>query len=123
MTTDWFFSILDAAPYGAYAVDLNQTILFWNSSAERILGHKAEEVIGQSCCQVLKNLGEGASAPTCLGGCPSIESARAGRNAPIAHVWMLGASGQRKLLTVTPFVIPPTGAEQPVLVHLFHERG
>ena len=122
MTTDWFFSILDAAPYGVYAVDLDQTILFWNPSAERILGHKAEDVIGRRCCWALQNLAEGASTPICLGGCPSIESARAGRNAPIAHVWMLCASGRRKLLTVTPFVIPRARAEHPVLVHLFHER-
>jgi DNA-binding CsgD family transcriptional regulator len=122
VTTDWFFSILNAAPYGAYAVDLDQTILFWNRSAERILGHKAEGTIGRRCCQVLQNFEEGASTPICLGGCPSIESAKAGRDAPIVHAWMLCASGQRRLLTVTPFIIPQARAEQPVLVHLFHER-
>ena len=122
MTTDWFFSILDAAPYGAYAVDLDQTILFWNRSAERILGHRAEQVIGHPCCVVLQNLAEGASTPICTGGCPSIEFARAGRNAPVVHVRMLCASGRRKLLTVTPLVIPQARADQTVLVHLFHER-
>ena len=122
VTTDGFFSILDAAPYGAYAVNLDQTILFWNHSAQRILGHKAEEVIGRRCCQVLQNLAEGDSTPSCIGGCPSIEFAKAGRNAPIVHVRMLCASGQRKFLTLTPLVIPQTRADQAVLIHLFHER-
>ena len=29
------------APYGAYAIDLDQTIVFWNAQAEDILGHEA----------------------------------------------------------------------------------
>ena len=123
MTANWLFSILNVAPYGAYAVSLDQTILFWNRSAERILGHTATDAIGRHCYLVLNNLAEGASTPICLDGCPSIEFAKAGRSAPVVQLWMLCASGQRKLLTVTPLVIPQTGTDQPVLLHLFHERN
>ena len=30
-------NLLSQAPYGAYAVDMNRIITFWNRSAERIL--------------------------------------------------------------------------------------
>ncbi len=32
---------LNGAPYGAYAVNLDQIIRYWNRSAERITGHRA----------------------------------------------------------------------------------
>ena len=35
------------APYGVYAVDMDQRIVFWNSAAERILGHERENVLGR----------------------------------------------------------------------------
>ena len=46
-TTEGILDLLSAAPSGVYAVDVNQTIVFWNRSAEQILGHKASQVIGR----------------------------------------------------------------------------
>lgn len=120
-TTDWFFNVLNAASCGAYAVDLDRTILFWNRSAERILGHKAEEVVGLRCCRPLQDLPEEDSTLICLDGCPSVEFARAGLIPPVMHARMLCASGQSKLLAVTPLVTPLTQVDRTVLVRLFHE--
>ena len=39
-------NFLEGAPYGAFAVDMNKTILFWNRGAERILEHKADQALG-----------------------------------------------------------------------------
>ncbi len=122
MTTDGFFSMLNAAPYGVYAVDLNQTILSWNPEAERILGHRADQVVGRRCCQVLQGKAPEASTQVCGEGCPSATLAQAGRTAPVAHVWMLCASGERKQVTVTQLVVPHVSPDWTVLVHLFHER-
>ncbi len=36
-TTEGILDLLSAAPYGVYAVDVSQTIVFWNRSAEQIL--------------------------------------------------------------------------------------
>ena len=38
MIADDLFSLLEFAAFGAYAVSVDQTILFWNPEAERILG-------------------------------------------------------------------------------------
>lgn len=47
--------LLEEVPYGAYAVNLAQTIRFWNRSAECITGHRAQDVIGLRCFEVLRN--------------------------------------------------------------------
>ena len=114
--------MLSAAPYGVYAMDLHQTILFWNRSAGRILGYTSHQAIGHRCYEVLQGIPAEGSPPVCLEGCPSIRHARAGRNAPSFHVWVLCSSGQRKQVTVTPLGIPDVATNQMVLVHLFHER-
>ena len=42
-----FVHSLDTASYGVYVMDPQRRILFWNRGAERILGHRAEEVVGR----------------------------------------------------------------------------
>ena len=53
--TSSMYGLLSKAPYGVYAVDMSQTILFWNRSAEWILGHTAEEAVGLRCYEVLQS--------------------------------------------------------------------
>lgn len=113
--------LLSEAPYGAYAVDMSQTILFWNRSAERILGHTADEVIGLRCCQVLQGLLENGTTLVCAKGCTAVRYARAGQFPAVTHVMARCASGQRKPITITPLIVPQTHDAQPVLVNLFHE--
>ena len=113
--------LLNTAPYGAYAVDPSQTIRSWNPGAEQILGHRARDVIGQPCYQVLQGLSQHDSTPVCQQGCPSLLHTRQGRIPPVYGVRMLCASGRRKLVAVTPMVISAAEAGDIVLVHLFHE--
>ena len=70
--TSSMYGLLSKAPYGVYAVDMSQTILFWNRSAERILGHTADEAVGLRCYEVLQSLPESGTVPVCLQGCPAI---------------------------------------------------
>ena len=50
------------------------SILFWNRSAERILGHTADEAVGLRCYEVLRSLpesGDGPGLPARLPGYPA----------------------------------------------------
>lgn len=115
--------LMNEAPYGVYAVDMDQKIEFWNHSAERILGYKRSAVIGLRCYEVCASLPEEGSEPVCLNGCPSIRMAREGIIPPVVHVRMLCSSGERKPVTVTPFIIHrDEDDEENLLVHLFHEN-
>ena len=118
--TSSMYGLLSKAPYGVYAVDMSQTILFWNRSAERILGFKANQIIGRRCYEVLRNLPEEGSTPICIESCPSIRLAREGRIPPVVHVRMLCASGRRMQATITPITFPATRSNDSILVHLFH---
>ena len=110
------------APYGVYAVDMDQRIVFWNSAAERILGHRREEVIGQRCYEVCASLPQNGTSPICIEGCPSITMAKQGIIPPVSHVRMRQVSGERKPVTVTPLIIHMSPEDEPtILVHLFHE--
>lgn len=42
-------SILDNLHEGAYVLDKNRTIIYWNNGAKRITGYASNEVIGKSC--------------------------------------------------------------------------
>lgn len=113
--------LLDRAPYGAYAADLDQTVWYWNPAAERISGHSAAEVLGRPCYEVVQNLIDSSREPFCLDGCPSLRVVKAGRLPSVCHVLMLCATGQRKAVTLTPLVIGTDKGRDVVLVHLFRE--
>ena len=114
------FERLEDAPYGAYAIDLDQSLVFWNFEAERILGYRAEQVLGRKCYEVLQSLTVDGNTSVCGQNCPAVIAASQGRIHPVAYVQMLCASGARKLVTVMP-LIATNKTDQPVLIHMFHE--
>lgn len=116
-------SLLEDSPHGTYAVDLSQTIRFWNRSAERITGHKAEDVIGYPCYEVVQNCSTDEKAPWCRDGCPALQSIRENRIPSAYEVSMLCASGLRKTVGLTPMVVPEPLTPETLLVHLLHEPG
>ena len=119
MKADSLITLLDSVQSGAYAVSLDQTIIFWNRSAERILGLRSQEVVGRRCYDVLQGTASGSLTPECIGGCPSIRYLRAGLVPATTRLRMLTASGERKWVYVTPMVIGGGLRDAPVVVHLF----
>lgn len=47
-------SALTNSPDPAFATDRHNRIIFWNRSAERILGYSADEIVGLSCASALQ---------------------------------------------------------------------
>ena len=66
----WLDNLFD----GAYVVDRERVIQYWNKAAEELTGYSAEEVVGKSCADNILNHVDLAGNPLCLIGCPLQET-------------------------------------------------
>ena len=123
MTAAGLLGALATATCGAYGVTVDQTIVFWNGAAERILGFSSREVLGRRCYEVVGGLAQGALTPQCLKGCPSIRYLRSGLVPATSRLRVLCSSGERKWVNVTPMVVAGIFKDAPLLVHLFNDEG
>ena len=121
MSPHQIFQLLSTARFGAYAMSSDQVILFWNSGAQRILGHRSEDILGRRCHEVLWGLAPGGFTPECYRECPSIRDLRIGLATPPIELRMLCASGQRKLVALTTLVVSGVLEDGPLLAHLFRD--
>ena len=119
MTAAGLLTALADAPCGAYGVTVDQTIVFWNRAAERILGHASQEVLGRRCYEVLGGLAPGALSPQCSQGCPSLRYMRAGLVPATSRLHVLCPNGKRKWVSITPMVVAGILQDGPLLLHLF----
>lgn len=122
LTAHSIFTLLSPAPFGVYAVSPDQTILFWNREAERMLGYSSEEVMGRRCYEVMSGPQPTSFTAACSQGCPSMAALRSGRMPRQVEVTVVGASGERKELSVTPMIVSGIGDAASMVVHLFTER-
>ena len=123
LSTDGLFRLLTTTQFGAYAMNGSQTILFWNRGAEQILGHRTEQAVGRKCYEVVASLYPGNPTPECFEVYPSLRYLREGSEPPVRQVRMLCASGQRKLVTLIPLIVPPGVLRDGLmLVHLFYDH-
>lgn len=65
-----FAQLLENSFEGAYIVDKNRKILFWNEQAELMSGYKKEEVIGQYCQDNILLHTDDCGNQLCIHGCP-----------------------------------------------------
>ena len=123
VTPDGLFGWLASAPCGAFAVSLDQTIVFWNSGARAVLGYSAGRVVGQKCYEVMVGLEDGGLTPDCAVGCSSVRYARVGMVPAPTSMMMRCASGARKLVKVQPMVVSEVGDSGPLVVYLFDDAA
>lgn len=121
MNPDVLFSLLASTQVGAYALSIDQTILYWNGGAHRILGHRVEQVIGRRCYEIVAGTVSGGLAPTCAKGCPSLRCVQDGLIPSPIQMNMLCASGERRLVSLMPMVVTGVLNDAPILVHLFDD--
>jgi len=113
--------LLATARFGAYAMSIDQMIMFWNQGAQRILGYPPETVLGRRCYEVVAGLVPGGLTPACRHGCPSIRRIQAGVLPEPVTMQMRCASGRRKVVSLTPLVVAGREFNAPLLVHLLSD--
>lgn len=119
---DFVREMLDRSADGAYIVDQDQRIAAWNKSAEKILGFKAQEIVGMNCFAVLGGHIDGGCV-VCRRGCLPFTAGRRGELVPTFDAQMRTASGYPLWVNVTIIAMPTTeGSDEPdVIIHFFRE--
>lgn len=115
------FALLATAQFGAYAVSMDQRIVFWNRAAERMLGFPAEEVLGQHCYEVVTGRPAAGVTAACMEGCPSLQSLQSGGMPGAVRMELPSASGESASLVVTPMLLGGGPDDTPLIVHLFDD--
>lgn len=112
---------LDNAADGAYVIDENQRIVYWNSAAQSMLGYAPEEVLGRSCVEIIQGRDE-HDHRWCRGNCHVITTVREGEVVETFNVCARSKSGALRWLNVSILTLPVAAASNPKLVlHLFRD--
>jgi PAS domain S-box-containing protein len=122
MSMDALFQALDIAADGAYVIDEEQHIVYWNQAAEEILGYKSQEVLGQVCYEIIGGLDdEGHSI--CRHHCHVATTAVTGSPVPSYETCARTKSGQLRWIEVSILTFPASDAVTFLVVHLFRDAS
>lgn len=106
---------------GVVAVDSRYRVVFWNASAEQMLGIPAEEAVGQLCYQLL-NGRTADNRPVCSCACPIMAMVERGQ--PVSAFDLQLLNGWKNRTCVNLSIVPygsdgHPGSSDFLLVHLF----
>ena len=117
------FEALNGTDDGAFIIDEQRQIIFWNKAAESILGYSAEEVGGFQCFEVLGGRDE-EGRTLCQRYCRFAIGAARGETLPNMNVYATTRNGKGRWINVTTFAFA-TGVQRygNVIVHLFRDAS
>lgn len=104
---------------GAYALDAEQRIVFWNAAAERILGYGADDVIGRTCHEIFHGEPRPGCAQ-CRPDCPVMGAALRQEAVPTYNLLSRTKDGESVLLNVS-VIVPQATNRAYMTIHLFRD--
>ena len=114
------FEALKDAADGAFVIDEDLRILYWNTAAEAILGFNSEDVAGQFCYQLLHGYDEGKRL-ICNARCQVMKLAMKSKPVPNYDIHMRTRQGDRRWLNMSVFTYKLNNTHgKKLIVHLFH---
>jgi PAS domain S-box-containing protein len=114
------FTALAQAADGAFVIDENQTILFWNRAAQDILGFTADEIVGRKCWDILEGRDE-LSRLVCHYRCRIVLATLIGNGVANYDVRAHTKSGELRWINVSILPFPTANGAAPLIVHLFRD--
>jgi len=115
-----FEALRDAAD-GAFVIDEELRILYWNKAAEAILGFDRDDVAGYFCYQLLHGYDEGRHL-LCRARCQVAKLALKARPVPNYDIHVTTKQGNDRWLNMSVFTYRMSDTNgKKVIVHLFHD--
>lgn len=115
-----FEALRDAAD-GAFVIDEDLRIVYWNSAAEAILGFNSEDVTGQFCYQILHGYDEGRHL-ICKAKCQVAKLATRSKPVPNYNIQVTTNQGDNRWLNMSVFTYKRADTNgKKMIVHLFHD--
>lgn len=115
------FRALENAADGAYVIDANQRVVYWNSAAERMLGYAADEVMGRSCYEIIRGRND-SDHVWCQADCVVTAAAQAGEAVDSFNACARTKSGDQRWINVS--ILSVSSADDngsQLVVHLFRD--
>jgi PAS domain S-box-containing protein len=114
------FQALANAADGAFVIDENQRIIYWNRSAEEVLGYTSEEVVGRACYDILEGQGDKGQS-ICRHHCYVAAIAATGSPVTSYDTRVHTKSGEPRWISVSILSFPAADNSNALVVHLFRD--
>jgi len=115
------FEALRNAADGAFVIDDELRVVYWNKAAENILGFTDDDVTGQYCYQLLQGRDERQQL-ICREHCQVAKMALHSKPVPNYDVRMRTKDGADRWLNISVFTYKmDDGENKRAIVHLFHD--
>ena len=115
------FQALSRTDDGAFIINEQHQIIFWNQAAQTILGYTAEEAASCQCHETLGGRDE-QGRTLCQRYCRIAISALQGKTLPNMDIYTLTKDGEGRWINLTTFAIPASNEGLGhVIVHLFRD--
>ncbi len=114
------FQMLDSAADGAFVINENQQLVYWNQAAHKILGYSTSEVIQQNCYDILRGQSDDGH-PICRFQCKVATAAMQEKPVTNFDTRICTKSGTLCWVNVSTFAVRPNGSEGFFIVHIFRD--
>jgi len=120
MKTNDVLQILANTADGVFAVGTDHKIVFWNKSAQNILGYKAKEVLGKSCNEVIAGTDSNGNS-VCSRNCNVMKATNKKQTVVNYEVLTHSNKADKIWLNVSIINIPGSQPEHSTVVHIFRD--
>jgi len=115
------FEALRNAADGAFVIDEDLRIIFWNKAAEAMLGFDSNDVIGRPCYHLLNGYDDGRQL-ICNARCQVLKLAMKAKPVPNYDIHVKTKQGDNCWLNMSIFTYKMNETNgKKVIVHLFHD--
>ena len=114
---------LDRAAEGAFLIDNNQRIIYWNRAAQEMLGYAPAEVLGRSCYDIVQGRDD-HDHTWCRGNCYVTAKARTGQPVETFNTCAVAKSGELRWISISILALQTPGEDEaPTILHLFRDAS